>query len=137
MVDSVIFQHGAGLTVNKSGIPSTYQPVALVGFVYPTTLLSAVTANGAGTATLGTRAATYQAFGVTSSGAGSATVTVEGSNDGTHWVPLGTISLTFNASGTTDGDNGFAVATAPWYWVRGKVASLTGTGAAVTLIRGA
>ena len=98
------------------------------------TLLSAVTSTGAGTAIddadLPLR--TYQAYGQTTAGSGSATIKVQGSNDGTNFVDLGTITLTLTTSTSTDG----FVSNANWRYVRGNVTALSGTGAAVTLMMG-
>ncbi len=94
------------------------------------TLLSAVIATGAG-ASVEPHASkrVFQAKGDTSAGAGAATITVEGSNDNTSWVTLGTIALTL---GTTETNDGFA-SDAPWKYVRGNVTAISGTNAKVSL----
>lgn len=96
-----------------------------------TTLLSAVTATGAGTTTnmLGGRCS-FQAVANGTSGAFSATVVVQVSNDNTNWETLGTISLAGTA--TTADSDGFA-SDAPWAYVRGNVTAISGTDANVTL----
>jgi len=96
-------------------------------------LLNAVTVNGAGQAyqPIGARR-TFQATGQTSAGAGTADVIVEGSNDGTNWTEIGTITLVLSS---TISNGGFA-SEAPWRHVRGRVANLTGTNAAVSLNMG-
>jgi hypothetical protein len=98
-----------------------------------TTLLSAGTATGAGTAATprGTKR-TFQAVGTTSSGTGAATVQVQVSNDNTNWLTLGTMSLSLSTTATTDGFASDAV----WPFVRGNVTAISGTGAAVTLTMG-
>jgi hypothetical protein len=98
------------------------------------TLLSAVTTTGAGAAADDVDKAlrTYQAYGQTTAGSGAATIKVQGSNDNTNWVDLGTITLTLT---TTTVSDGFA-SNAPWKYVRGNVTALSGTGAAVTLMVG-
>lgn len=78
---------------------------------------------------------TFQAVGSTSAGVGAATVVVQGSNDGTNWLELGTITLVLGTAETSDG---FA-SSAPWLVVRGFVdtAGITGTDGTVTLYLGA
>ena len=95
-----------------------------------TTLLSAVTATGAGSAVGGGKA-TYQASGTTSSGAGAATILVQGSNNNSDWLTIGTITLTL---ATTSSSDGF-VSDTPWAYVRGNCTAISGTGAAVTLTK--
>lgn len=96
-----------------------------------TTLLSAVTATGAGASVRGHGGrATFQAVANGTSGAFSATVLVQVSNDDTNWETLGTITLSGTA--TTAESDGFA-SDAPWAHVRGNVTALSGTGAYVTL----
>lgn len=82
---------------------------------------------------------TFQAI-ITGTGAVSATVTIQATNDdatfqgtASNWVTtvLGTISLT----GTTTATDGFAYV-GPWKYVRATVASITGTGATVTILMG-
>jgi hypothetical protein len=75
---------------------------------------------------------TFQATGQTSSGAGAAAVGIQASNDGEYWIDLGTITLTLEAATTTDG---FA-SSAAWKLIRANVSSISGTGAAVTVIAG-
>jgi hypothetical protein len=69
---------------------------------------------------------------VAGTGAVAATVLVEVSNNGTHWMTLGTITL----SGTTSAADGF-VGDDTWQFVRGRVTAISGTSAAVTLTMGA
>lgn len=71
----------------------------------------------------------FQAFGSTSSGSGAATVVVQGSNDASNWVTMGTITLTLGTTATSDG---FA-SDASWAVVCGYVSAISGTGASVTL----
>lgn len=75
---------------------------------------------------------TFQAYGTTSAGAGAATILVQGSNDNSNWVTLGTITLTL---ATTVSNDGF-VAFSPWPWIRGNVSAISGTGASVNLTVG-
>lgn len=75
---------------------------------------------------------TFQAKGSTSAGAGAAAVEVQASNDKVNWIVLGTISLTL---GTTETSDGFTT-DAPWRYIRGNVASISGTNAKATLIMG-
>ena len=92
-------------------------------------LLTAVTGTGAGTATYPVRKASrsFQAV-VTGTGAVTATVVVEVSNDGVNFITMGTITL----SGTTLATDGFA-SFSQWYYVRGNVTAITGTGATINL----
>lgn len=94
-------------------------------------LLSGVTATGAGSGMQGSRGGcTFQASGTTGSGAGAATIAVQGSNDGTSWDTMGTISLTLGTTSTSDSftaDSRYAL-------IRGNVTALSGTGAAVSLV---
>ena len=75
-------------------------------------------------------ARTFQAV-VTGSGALTATVEVEVSNNGTHFLPLGTIGMT----GTNAATDGFA-ADAPWLFLRARVTAISGTGASIDVIAG-
>lgn len=68
---------------------------------------------------------------VTGTGAVTATIVVEGSNENSTWVTIGTITL----SGTTSATDGFAHLSA-WRYVRGRISALTGTGATATLVMG-
>lgn len=98
--------------------------------IYP--LLAAVAAPVSGAAALiASFNRTFQAT-VSGTGAVSATVVIEGSNDGTNFLTLGTITLT----GTTSASDGFA-STAPWQYVRARLTAISGTGAAVSAQMGA
>lgn len=98
------------------------------------TLLSNVTATGAGgeLALNGARPCVLQASGYTTAGSGSAQVLVQGTNDGTNWETIGTITLTLDTTTTSDS----FVIDAPWGAVRGYVSSISGTGATVSLTMG-
>lgn len=95
-----------------------------------TTLLNAITITGVGSAVSPVTEPfrVYQAT-VVGTGAVSATVNVEGSLDGTYFIPVGIISL----SGTTSATDGFA-SQAQWQYVRGNITAISGTGAALTLL---
>lgn len=104
-------------------------------------LLDAASANGASAAHQPiSRLRTFQATGITSAGAGTATVTIQGSNvdspaTGTtdaDWVDIATFDMTLSTTKTGGG----AVSDAPWKHVRAVLASLTGTGAAVSVYMG-
>lgn len=69
----------------------------------------------------------FQASGTTASGTGSATIKLQGSNDGTNWVDIGSISLTLGTAATSDK----VVSVQNWLFVRGNVTALTGTGASI------
>jgi hypothetical protein len=66
----------------------------------------------------------------TTSGAGAAVVVVQVSNDATNWLDAATFTLTLSTTPTSEAfcRNG------PWKYVRGKVNSISGTGASITLI---
>lgn len=97
------------------------------------TLLNAATATGAGT-TIGRAPAekTFHLIGSTTNGAGAATVYVQGSNDGTNYITLATLTLTLSTTVSSDG----CVITAPWVYLRGNVNAISGTGASVSLFMG-
>lgn len=93
-------------------------------------LLSNVIATGAGSAKGGAPLdKTYQAYGTTSAGAGAATILVQGSNDGTSWDTIGTISLTL---ATTVSSDSFS-SQDRYDQVRGNVSAISGTNATVSL----
>ena len=82
----------------------------------------------------------FQITGTTSSGAGAAVVVIEvtakesptltaGSTD---WLTAGTATLTLS---TTSAAEGFNI-DANWRWVRWRVASISGTGAAINVYMG-
>lgn len=73
----------------------------------------------------------YQAT-VTGTGAVTATVVIEGSNNASNWLELGTITL----SGTGSDTDGFG-SIVPWLYVRSRLTAITGTGATVNVIMGA
>ncbi len=73
---------------------------------------------------------TYQAT-VTGTGAVAAEVVIEGSNDNQNYLTIMTITLS-GTSVHSDGDP----SDAPWLFVRARLASISGTGAAVTAIMG-
>jgi len=75
---------------------------------------------------------TFQAAGTTSSGAGTASINVEVSNNNADWIVAATIGLTLGTTSTSDG----FVTSANWTYVRGRVTSISGTGATVTLYMG-
>lgn len=71
---------------------------------------------------------TIVAYGTTSAGSGSATVLVQGSLEGTHYVDLGTISLTLGTTETAGKvENEF-----PYEYLRVNISALSGTNASVT-----
>lgn len=101
-------------------------------------LIKNATATGAGTPQnvqalrIPTDNKTFQASGQTSTSTGAASVLVEVSNDNSNWITMGTISLTLGTATTTDG----FVSSANWTYVRGRVSSISGTGATVSLLMG-
>lgn len=96
-------------------------------------LLTNATSTSTGSAyRLYTGKCTFQGVGSTTSGAGAAVIKVEVSNDQVNWIEMASISLTLSTTAATDG-----IATeACWKWVRGKVSSISGTGASVSLLIG-
>lgn len=97
------------------------------------TLLDSADGTGAGsTFPLPSGRVTLQANGSVSASTGSASIAVQVSNDGANWLTLGTITLSLTTSESSDG---FA-SDAPWAFVRGNVTSISGTGAAVSLLMG-
>lgn len=96
------------------------------------TVLDHATATGAGASSrmIGAGRVAVEAYGTTTSGAGATSVTIEVSNNNSTWQTAGTITLTL---GTTQTSDGF-VMDAPWLYVRANVASISGTGAEVTVI---
>jgi hypothetical protein len=75
---------------------------------------------------------TYQANGTTTAGAGAATILVQGSNDGTNWDTIGTITLVL---ATTTSSDGFS-SQDRYAFLRGNVSAISGTGASVSLTVG-
>lgn len=97
-------------------------------------MLSAATGTGAGSAVTPTYQGvkTFQAVGSTSAGAGSVSVAVQCSVDGTNWVTLGTITLTLSSTASSDA----FTSNDRCRQVRGNVTAISGTGAAVSLFMG-
>lgn len=95
-------------------------------------ILNEATATGAGASyrMIGAGRVAAQAFGTTSSGTGAASVVIEVSNNNSTWVTMDTIGLTLGTTQTSDG----SVYSAPWLYVRANVASISGTGAKVSVI---
>lgn len=93
-------------------------------------MLNAVLVTGAGSGA-GVSTHSHKTFQATVVGSGAVTgvVNVEVSNNNTHWIVLGTITL----SGTNSATDGFA-SEAAWAYYRGNVTTITGTGAALTLL---
>jgi hypothetical protein len=101
-----------------------------------TTLLNAVTTTGAGVGAPGNASPvaskSYQVAGTTTAGSGSAVVLIQGSNDGTNWDTIGTVTLTLGTASTS----GSFASQDRYMQVRGNVTTLTGTGASVTATMG-
>ena len=97
-------------------------------------LLTDVTGTGAGSEAFKpvSKHRTFQAYGTTSAGVGAASIDVEVSNDGTNYIVLGSIDLVLGTSAVTDG----FTSVAPWKFVRGNVASISGTNGTVSLTMG-
>jgi len=96
-------------------------------------LLTAATATGAGSAyALNKASKTLQAFGTTTAGSGSATILIQGSNDGTNWDTIGTITLTL---ATTTSSDSF-ISADRYNRHRANVSAISGTGASVTVMAG-
>lgn len=92
-------------------------------------LCTAVTATGAQLEVQGwAQTKTYQASGTTTAGSGSAVIAVEGSNNGTSWDSIGSITLTLGTTSTSDS----FTSNDRYTQVRCNVGTLTGTGATVS-----
>lgn len=78
--------------------------------------------------------AVFQAFGTTSAGAGTATVEIRGSIDGTTFVLLGTLTLSWTSPAI--GTDGIAI-DAPWTHIEADITAISGTDAAVDVWIGA
>lgn len=76
---------------------------------------------------------TFHATGFTSAGAGASTIEIQVSNDGTNWVVVDTLSLTLGTTVTSD----TYVNNDAWKYVRGNVATISGTDGTVSVIMGA
>lgn len=99
-----------------------------MGMVSTFTLLPNATATGAGPAIPAPQGRKqYQVGGATTAGAGSAVVAIQGSNNGTDWDTLGTVTLTL---ATTVSSDGFG-SDDTYVFLRANVTTLTGTGANV------
>lgn len=92
-------------------------------------LLSSAIATGAATAHRSpNRTKTYQASGTTSAGAGASTIVIQGSNNNSTWVTIGTITLTLSTTASSDAftsDDRFT-------YVRANVTAISGTDATVS-----
>ena len=99
------------------------------------TVVNGATTNVASTAvtTIPKGVRTWIGYGTTSAGAGSCTLTVEGSMDGTVWKTIGTMTLTLATTITTDTNTDSFTDQSSFVQYRGRTASITGTGASVTL----
>lgn len=121
---------GRVLVINDGGTAIPTKP----GQVTAASLLTAAGAVVAGAAVANyATMKTYQASGTTTGGAGAATILVQGSNNGTTWDTIGTITLgTLGTMATSDSfasDDRYAQ-------VRGNVTAISGTGASVNLTMG-
>jgi hypothetical protein len=115
------------LLVCGLALPAVAQQIAV------TTLISAATVVNTKTTTLSNISKkTFQAVGTTSSGAGAATIVCRGSNDGSNWISLATITLTLSTTASSDG---FAM-DAPWRNIQCEVTAISGTGASVSVYVG-
>ena len=78
----------------------------------------------------------FHAYGSTTAGAGASVIAIWGSNDGTHWAVLGTITLTLSTSATAAAGNDGFTTNANWSYVCANVTSISGTNAKVTAVMG-
>jgi hypothetical protein len=95
------------------------------------TLLNSVTTTGAGASyTMWNEEKSFHIIHSTAAGVGAAEVVVQVSNDNSNWADAATFTLTLSTTPTSEAfcRNG------TWKYVRGKVNSISGTGASVTLI---
>lgn len=99
-----------------------------------TTVLNGATAAGAGSAFDNPSAdKTYQAYARTQAGTGTADITIEGSNDGTHWntVVTTTVAMTSATLAVSAG----ITATDRYAYGRVNVTTLSGSTPTVTVTR--
>jgi hypothetical protein len=99
-----------------------------------TIMLSGATATGAGSAFDNPQAdKTYQAYGSTAAGTGTAALTIEGSNDGTHWntVVTTTVAMTSATLAVSAG----ITATDRYAYSRVNVTTLSGSTPTLTVTR--
>lgn len=73
------------------------------------------------------------ASGITSSGAGAASIVIEGSHDGVTPITLATIALVLGATVIAEGFGSYV----PYRYVRARLVSISGTGAAISATVGA
>lgn len=98
-----------------------------------TTLLNGVTSTGAGDAVpVGHGGRLSFHASVAGTGAVSGTVKIQGSNDGSTWVDLSTLTL----SGTDSDAAGSQESAMAYLWVRANLTAVSGTGATVTVTMG-
>lgn len=97
-------------------------------------LLNAATATGSGESHEPRDAKrTFQATGFTTAGVGAVDVRIEASNDNSNFLEIGSITLVLSTTAATDG----FLSDAAWRHIRARVASISGTGASVTVWMGA
>lgn len=102
-----------------------------LSFAMSKTVFAGVIATGASAAIRAENPAqtnqVFQASGTVSVSTGTATVKLQGSNDGTNWVDVGSVTLTLGTVATSDK----VVSVQNWLFVRGNVTALTGTNATI------
>lgn len=99
-------------------------------------LATAVTTTGAQTAAnLFAREKQFQAYGTTSAGAGACSVDIEGTIDGQAWTRLGTLNVTLATTVAAGVADAF-VSADRFLQHRANVKTISGTGAAVTVVAG-
>lgn len=100
-----------------------------------TYLLSDATTTGAGAAFSSPQGLdkTYQAYGRTEAGTGTAAITIEGSNDGTHWntVVTTTVAMTSATLAVSAG----ITATDRYAFARANITTLSGSTPTVSVTR--
>lgn len=77
---------------------------------------------------------TVEAYGTTSSGTGAAIIEIQVSNNGSTWQTAGTINLNLRDTRTSDSFT-MDASWIGWLYVRANVASITGTGASVSVYK--
>lgn len=105
----------------------------------PTIILAAAEAAASGDGFTITENTSFQAFLTGSSGALAAVVDIEVSNDNEHFIQAASISLSvanWTAAADDDTDGFFASELQSWAYVRARLVSISGTGAAATAIMG-
>lgn len=124
--------------------PSTRNALALAASVFllfgayaattVTFILSGATATGAGSAFDNPQAnKTYQAYGSLAAGTGTAAISIEGSNDSTHWDTVATTTLSLTSA--TLAVSAGMTTTDRYAYSRANITSLSGSTPTISVTR--